>query len=164
MLTKPTGMGTEANLLYEVLKKLDQLNRIAAPSGNVGLTDTQLRATALPISSTVIGSSTDVKSTAIDATAATEIALLKGIISVLLSVTNTGVAQGRGVVTPNDGANLPAPGWIEVLGTAGDVKVDPVIGTAGQIIAMSPNGTCTKFMVKRVYATGTTATSIVVYY
>lgn len=75
----------------------------------------------------------------------------------------SGVCNGCDAVTPNNTKNLPNWGYIEVRGDAGTVKFDPVVGATGQTLTFA-SGECSKFRVKQVYATGTSATTIVVYY
>lgn len=61
--------------------------------------------------------------------------------------------------------DLPHPGFFEVRGNAGAVKFDPVDQTAPQGQSMTfASGELSKFRVKRIYLTGTTATSIVIYF
>ena len=75
----------------------------------------------------------------------------------------SGVCNGTDVVTPNNDADLSNPGYFEITG-AGNVKFDPVLGVAGQTRAFA-DGALSKFRVKRIYATGTTATgNIYIYY
>jgi len=78
-------------------------------------------------------------------------------------VADYSAAKGFDAVTPNNGADLPNHGWFEVRGTAGTVKFDPVKGAAEQTLTFAQFET-SKMQVKRIYSTGTTATSIVVYY
>lgn len=61
--------------------------------------------------------------------------------------------------------DLPHPGFFEVRGNAGTVKFDPVDQSCaqGQTLTMAA-GELSKFRVKRIYATGTLATSIVIYF
>ena len=63
-------------------------------------------------------------------------------------------------VVPSDTTNL-TQGGILYIGTAGDVKVDAI--KSGTVVLKNvPSGTWLNFLrVKRVYATGTTATDIV---
>lgn len=76
----------------------------------------------------------------------------------------TGPAIGAASVTPNDGADLakiPTRGlWI---GGAGNVKVDMADGTTVTFVGATA-GSILPVQVKRVYATGTTATSITALY
>ena len=75
---------------------------------------------------------------------------------------NTGVCEGTDAVTPSNTVDLARPGFFEVTG-AGNVKFDPINGAAGQTRAFDAKE-CSKFKVKRIYAAGTTATGIVIYY
>jgi len=64
-------------------------------------------------------------------------------------------------VTPSDVADLAGIG-ILYIGTTGDVKVDGVKGGSAITLKNIPSGTWLNFIrVKKVYATGTTATDIV---
>lgn len=77
-------------------------------------------------------------------------------------VEKTGVCNGIDAAVASNTVNLPNPGYFEVTG-AGNVKFDPVVGAAGQTRAFDAKE-CSKFRVKRIYVTGTTATGIVIYY
>lgn len=66
------------------------------------------------------------------------------------------------LVTPNDGADLATPGTIRVNG-AGNVVVIPYGNTASITLTLAA-GEFVPCIVKRVLATGTTATSIHVFY
>jgi len=70
-------------------------------------------------------------------------------------------ASYAAAVTPNDGADLPNATRGPYVGVAGDVKVDFVDGGTGIILKALAAGIVHPFRVKRVYATGTTATDIV---
>lgn len=72
------------------------------------------------------------------------------------SITNYGVA-----VTPNNDADLTAPG-ILFVGTGGTLKVKTVSGD-DLVFASVPDGYEVKCEVKKVYATGTSATNLVLY-
>ena len=76
--------------------------------------------------------------------------------------TGNGVCNGTDDVTPSNTLDLPNPGYFSVTG-AGNVKFDPIIGSAGQTRAFA-SGEVSKFRAKRIYATGTTATGILIYY
>lgn len=65
-------------------------------------------------------------------------------------------------VTPNDSADLANSG-ILYIGTAGDVKFTTYGGDV-QTLAIANNETWLPLAVKRVWATGTTATNIKVCY
>ena len=73
-----------------------------------------------------------------------------------------GVCNGTDSVTPSNTADLPNPGYFSVT-VAGNVKFDPILGAAGQIRAFEA-GEVSKFRVKRIYDTLTTATGILIYY
>lgn len=73
-----------------------------------------------------------------------------------------GVCNGTDAAATSNTVDLPNPGYFEV-GVAGTVKFDPIIGTAGQTRSFDAKE-CSKFRVKRIYVTGTSATGIVVYY
>ncbi len=77
------------------------------------------------------------------------IALLKAILP----------AQGADAVTPDDATDLATTARSLYIGGTGDVKVDMADGTT-ETFAVVPAGTVLPIAVKRVYATGTTATSI----
>lgn len=69
-------------------------------------------------------------------------------------------------VTPNDTTDLSVYAqalWIGVgaATNSGNVKVDLIDGGTGVVIPAVPTGTLITIGVKRVYATGTTATNIV---
>jgi hypothetical protein len=68
------------------------------------------------------------------------------------------------VVTTSDTANLPVPARMLWIGGAGNVKVDTVGGSTGITILAVAAGTRLPIQVKKVYATGTTATNIVALY
>lgn len=65
------------------------------------------------------------------------------------------------VVTPNDGADLPRTARAIYIGGAGALRITPINGAADITIAAVPAGTMLPIAVRRVWATGTTATSIV---
>lgn len=69
---------------------------------------------------------------------------------------------GGAAVTPNDGADLSAPAKALWIGGTGNVKVDMIDGTTITLNSV-PVGMLDVY-VKRVYATGTTATNIVAMY
>jgi hypothetical protein len=77
-------------------------------------------------------------------------------------VVPSGVCNGTDDVTPSNTVDLPNPGYFKVTG-AGNVKYDPILGAAGQTDAFAAGG-ISLFRAKRIYATGTTATGIKVYY
>lgn len=64
-------------------------------------------------------------------------------------------------ITPNDGADLSANTRALWVGGAGNIVVDFVGSGSSITIAGVPAGTLLPFEVKRVRATGTTATNIV---
>ena len=66
-------------------------------------------------------------------------------------------------VTPSDTVALTYPAFIQVRGTAGNVKVLPLIGDTHIILAMDAKE-FTMFRCRMVYATLTTATTIVAIY
>jgi hypothetical protein len=70
--------------------------------------------------------------------------------------------RGTDDVVPSNTVDLVNPGYFEVTG-AGTVKFDPIKGAAGQTRSFDAKE-CSKFRVKRIYATGTTATGIKIYY
>ncbi len=65
-------------------------------------------------------------------------------------------------ITPNDGTDLPADEWTRGLyvGVAGDVAVIMVGDTASVVIPALAAGVLHPIRVRRVLATGTTATGI----
>ena len=75
------------------------------------------------------------------------------------------ICDGVEPAAPSNQSDLSHPGFFEVRGNAGNVKFDPVDPTApqGQTIAFAA-GELSKFRVKRIYATGTLATGIVIYF
>lgn len=87
---------------------------------------------------------------------------LKVITTDAAGIEKTGVCNGTDAVTPSNTVDLTTPGYFEVT-VAGNVKFDPYVGAAGQTRAYDAKE-CSKFRVKRIYATGTTATGIVIYY
>jgi hypothetical protein len=67
-------------------------------------------------------------------------------------------------VTPNDGTDLPQPGTRGIwVGGAGTLKVD-MLASGTVTLSAVPAGTFLPIRVKRVYATGTSATLIVALY
>jgi len=76
--------------------------------------------------------------------------------------TGNGVCNGTDACTPSNTDNLPNAGYFSVT-VAGNVKFDPIQGAAGQTRAFAA-GETSKFRAKRIYATGTTATGIYIYY
>lgn len=75
---------------------------------------------------------------------------------------DTHYPSSAAAVTPADGADLPKTGRIWVGGT-GNVKVDTISGDTVTFNSV-PAGTILPVRVKRVYATGTTGTNMVVCY
>ncbi len=71
-----------------------------------------------------------------------------------------GVAVGGAAVTPSDAADLAFTARSLYVGGAGDVKVDTANGDT-LVFSAVPAGTVLPVAVKKVYATGTTATAIV---
>ncbi|MFZ4545871.1 MAG: spike base protein, RCAP_Rcc01079 family [Bacteroidales bacterium] len=74
----------------------------------------------------------------------------------------TGVCNGTDVAATSNTVDLPNPGYFEVA-VAGTVKFDPILGAAAQTRNFEAKE-CSKFRVKRIYVTGTSATGIVIYY
>lgn len=72
-------------------------------------------------------------------------------------------AQGAAAVTPNDAADVPAPTKGLFLGATGNVRVDMANGNTVTFTALT-GGIVHAIAVKRVYATGTTATGIIALY
>lgn len=70
--------------------------------------------------------------------------------------------SGAVAVVPNDNANLPRPGvmFLDEASTEGNAKVDLFDG--GTITLALKKGDAQPFLVKKVYATGTTALGIFV--
>jgi hypothetical protein len=66
-------------------------------------------------------------------------------------------------VTPHNTNLLPAVGWIEVRGTAGNVAIVDAYGNASLVLAFDAKE-LSKMLVSQVLATGTTATDIYLYY
>ena len=75
---------------------------------------------------------------------------------------SVGVCDGYLPVTPSDDNDLAHPGFIECLTASGNIKFTDVNGNTNTK-AFELNDT-SKFRVKRVFSTDTTATGIVVYY
>lgn len=76
---------------------------------------------------------------------------------------NSSTCDGTDSAVTSDTADLAKPGYFDVRGNTGTVKFDPVEGAAGQTLTFAA-GECSKFRVKKIYATGTTATGIQIYY
>lgn len=74
----------------------------------------------------------------------------------------TGICDGYAAVTPNDSADLDNAGWIECRTAAGTMAFVDNKGASGTI-TLSLYET-TKFRVRRVLSSGTSATGLVVYY
>ena len=70
-----------------------------------------------------------------------------------------GIAPTFDTVTPSDTADLPRPGVLVVTGTAGTIAVHTLHGDVRTI----PAGFDLPVVVRRVLATGTTATGILVF-
>ena len=94
-------------------------------------------------------------------------------VSPILKTTNDSTPWQSGLqVTPADGTNLVAPGADSLIptrglliGGAGTVKVDMADGTTVTFtIPATACGFALPLAVRRVYATGTTATLIVAFY
>jgi hypothetical protein len=64
-------------------------------------------------------------------------------------------------ITPNNSTDLPNNIRAIYVGSAGDIKVDFVDSGSGVVIKNATAGSILPFQVKRVYATGTTATNLV---
>jgi hypothetical protein len=86
-----------------------------------------------------------------------EIQLLQKICNLL------GGATKAVAVVPNDGADLPHPGRVWV-GTGGSVKIDSQLTGATVTFVNVPAGTSLPVHARRVYATGTTASGMIVVY
>lgn len=71
------------------------------------------------------------------------------------------IPRNCAAVTPSDADDLAVPGILYITGT-GDVKVD-MVGTGTVTLTVTAN-TFLKIQVKKVYATGTDATGIYVFY
>jgi len=94
-------------------------------------------------------------------------------VSPILKTTNDSTPWQSGLtVVPNDGANLVAPGADPniptrglLVGGTGTVKVDMADGTTVTFtIPATACGFALPLAVRRVYATGTTATLVVAFY
>ncbi|MDE2096295.1 MAG: hypothetical protein KGL39_03550 [Patescibacteria group bacterium] len=72
---------------------------------------------------------------------------------------NVSYFDNAATVTPSDSANLPTEACALFVGTGGNVKVDTVGGQTGVTIAVA-NNAVVPLHVKKVYATGTTASGI----
>lgn len=77
------------------------------------------------------------------------------------------VASAAYAVTPNDGADLPSTAFGLYIGTGGTLKVDcGHVGSDGERVTVSFAAVAAGFLplrVRRVWATGTTATGIVAF-
>ena len=74
---------------------------------------------------------------------------------------HSGPAGALGAVTPNDGTDLPAVAKALWIGGAGNVSIIAENDTAPVTLNSVAAGTMITVRVKRVRATGTTATNIV---
>lgn len=88
--------------------------------------------------------------------------LLNSILKALF-FNNSAVCDGVYAVTTSDDDDLPQTGYFEVRGSAGNVKFDPAKGD-GPVTLAFESGECSKFRAKKIYATDTTATDLVVYW
>ena len=67
-------------------------------------------------------------------------------------------------VTPSDGSDLSGEPYFAVwVGTGGDLKVDMASGTGTVTLSNCASGQLIPIMVERIYATGTTASNIIVF-
>ncbi len=67
-------------------------------------------------------------------------------------------------VTPSDGSDLSGEPYFAVwVGTGGDLKVDMADGGAAVTLSNCASGQLIPIMVERIYATGTTASNIIVF-
>lgn len=73
-------------------------------------------------------------------------------------------ASGSAVITPDNNADLPQVAYGIFVGVAGHVKVDMYGEGVGIVFKNVANGTFLPIQVKRVYATGTTATDMIALY
>lgn len=64
-------------------------------------------------------------------------------------------------ITPDNDADLPDNVRALYVGSAGDIKVDFVDSGSGVVIKNTTAGSILPVQIKRVYATGTTATNLV---
>jgi hypothetical protein len=78
--------------------------------------------------------------------------------------TSASPALNAAVVTPSDTTDLPNPAIRLWVGGAGNVTLDTVGGSTSVLFAALPAGTLLSVQVKRVRATGTSATNIVALY
>lgn len=67
-------------------------------------------------------------------------------------------------ITPSDSTDLPVPAVAVYVGGAGNITLDTEGGQTTVLFAAVPAGTTLKLRVKRVRATGTTATNLVAIY
>lgn len=73
-------------------------------------------------------------------------------------------ASNAAAITPNDGANLPNTARGIFIGGDGNITVDMLdIGTNITFVGVQ-GGTFLPLMITKVYATGTTATSLIALY
>lgn len=80
-----------------------------------------------------------------------------------LKASDSSPAVDAVAVTPNDGADLPTMARSLYIGAAGNVVVTTANGTQTTFVGL-PAGYILPLFVKRVWATNTTATSIVAMY
>ena len=67
-------------------------------------------------------------------------------------------------ITPSDTVNLPNAAYAIYVGGAGNITLDTVGGETSVVFTALPVGTILTLAVKRVRATGTTATLLVAIY
>lgn len=77
-----------------------------------------------------------------------------------MAFTPVNPAQGGAAVTPHDTNNLAIPTRGLYVGVSGNVKVDMIDGSTLTFVGLAA-GIIHPLAVRRVYSTGTTATSIV---
>ncbi len=70
-------------------------------------------------------------------------------------------ANGAAAITPSDSTDLATYARAIYVGVGGNIKVDLTDAGTGVTFVGVPQGTILPVQVKRVYATGTTASSLV---
>ena len=70
-------------------------------------------------------------------------------------------AAHAAAITPSNTVDLPTPAYAIYVGGAGNITLDTVGGETSVLLTAVPAGTVLTLAVKRVRATGTTATALV---
>lgn len=77
-----------------------------------------------------------------------------------MSSSSTYTARELVVITPSDTVSLAAPARALYVGGAGNISIQPFVGTAVTLVGV-PAGAILPVSVTRVNVTGTTATNLV---